>query len=261
MKKIRDEASTIILDWYENTGYDYENRQCTDHDKFKKILGSHIFTDKEIILEINKQGRDFFRDNNIKFLDFISPELKNEKELVLELIKANGHNLAVVKKEFKDDEEFVWTAIKSSYNSFCHASERLRDDDAIVDYVLQISPTQIEYTSDRFKNNKELVIELLKLNKTLISRIGEELKSDKDVLQASWNNIKESAVYSGFQLNNFSRVLLENMGEDIKPFFDKINLKLDKFEVVRQMDICFNHLSLSKDLKPLKNIQNKKIKL
>jgi hypothetical protein len=261
MRNIRKEAAKILLNWYDRFAYDEDNREATNHEEFKQELVGTVLSDKELVLEISKQGKDFFRDNDIKLLDFLSIDLKNDKTVVLDMVKTNGNNLQVAKEMFKDDKDVVLVAVKSITVSFQYASERLRDDDEIVNYILEYSPPLIEYASSRFRNNKKLVIDLLKIDKTIISKIDQELKGDTEVLLTCWNHIKEDSIYEGSRTYNYSINLFENMAEHIKPLFKNIIIDVSNTDFIREMDVCFNHLILGKELNTPQNKQNKKIKI
>jgi hypothetical protein len=261
MRNIRKEAAQVLLDWYNRVAYDEDNIECINHDGFKRELGHQVLDDKELVLEISKQGKSFFRHNNVKLLDFLSIELKNDKEVVLDMVKTNGNNLEFAKESFKDDKEIVLVAVKSTAKSFQYASDRLRDDKEIVNYILEYSPPLIEYASRRFRNDKELVIDLLKIDKTIISKIDAELKGDTEVLLACWAHIKEDSIYEGSRTYNYSMNLFENMADHIKPLFEKIIIDVSNTDFIREMDVCFNHLVLNKELNTSQNKQAKKVKM
>lgn len=262
MKNIKKEAAGILVDWYSKVNYDDDNIECTSHNELKLVLGHPIFDDKDLIKQINKQGRQFIRENDIRLLDFVSSELKNDKEIILDLVKNNGNNLELAKEKFCDDKEIAMEAIISTPESFCYVSERLKDDDDIVNHIIQASPEQLSLTTDRFKKNKDIAIGLLQINSHLITVIDAELKADKEILLECWKSIKESAVYSGnFRLKRSIEILIDNIAEDIKPFFSQVNVVEDNPNLIKEMDVSFNHLILSKELNTLSNRQNKKVKL
>jgi hypothetical protein len=261
MKNIKKEAAQILINWYDKVSYGDDNPECTNHNELILLLGHPVFDDKELIIEINKQAKNFIRYNDVRLLDFLSHELQRNKELVLELVKINGNNLHFANAQFTDDKEIVLESVKANPESFCYCSERLKDDDDIVNHIIQFSPEQISLTPDRFKKNKEIAIGLLKINSHLITALEPEFKSDKDVLLECWKSIKEHAIYGSFRLKRSVQILIDNMGEDIRPFFNKVNVEEDNPNLIKEIDISFNHLALNKELNPAQNRQTKKIKI
>jgi hypothetical protein len=260
MEQIVTEAKILLNEWYETFGFSEESIFCTNHQHFKSILGHYIFTDKELILEINKQGDTFLKCNNIKLIDFVTTELKNDKDFILELIKVKGSNLSLLKEEFKDDEEIVWAAIKSEPEIFACASERLRDNDDIVDFVLKKYPKAIKYTSDRFKNNKIFVSKLIKSDFSLLPNIHDDIKNDLYFLLDLWKEVKLDQ-WNDKLFNYRTAFLLNNMGKQIKPFFEPVDPDLEVEDVIMQMESCFNNLILQKELSSSQNKHFKKMKL
>lgn len=261
MKNIKKEAAGILVDWYTKTGYGDDHINCTNHNELKLVLGNPQFDDKDLIKEINKQGKQFIRDNDIKLLDLVSVELKNDRELIVDFVKINGGNLEFAKEKFCDDKEIAIKAVMSTPESFCYVSERLKDDNDIVNHIILAAPNQLSLTTDRFKKNKDIAIGLLQRNSRLITVIDTELKRDKDILLECWKSIKEEAIYGGFHLKKSIEILIDNIAEDIKPFFKQVNVEEDNPNLIKEMDVSFNHLILSKELNTSSNRQNKKIKL
>jgi hypothetical protein len=260
MNNIKKEAKKIIDEWENEIFYDKVDITYLDHAAFKKVLCELVFTDKELVREISKQGEDFITTHNIKLADFLSQELRNDKEFIIELINSNGYNLSVVNDEFKNDEEIVWAAIKSEPRAFEFASDRLRDNDKIVNLAVSAA-INIKYVSDRFKKNKEFISNILENNYSLFSEIHPELKNDLDILSLVWEKTKEKTAYSKIHLAHKTSIFLKNIGEDIKPYFEKISRPLEVQTVIRQIDSCFNNLALQRELVSTSQTQNKKLKI
>lgn len=256
MNNIKEEAKRTLEQWYKEFGYNEKHRICTNHRNFKIRIGHLIFTDKNLIREINEQGKNFIKKNDIKLADFLDAELKNDKNLILELIKINGSNLSVLKNEFKNDEEIVWLAVGNCKEIFACASERLRDNDKLVNFILNIAPKQIRHTSDRFKNNKNLVSKMIANNTSILPYIHEDLKNDLDIILLIWKDIGNYKVFS-----DKTAFLLNNMGENMKLNFDGVDPDLEEDVVINQMKNCFNNLILRKELNSNFNKKLPKVKV
>ncbi len=261
MRNTKEDAAKLLTYWYQKVHYFEHNQCCTSHKEFKKLLDNPVLSDRELIFEINRQGQRFIIQNNIKLVDCISEELKDDKELVLELVKTQGYNLTLLKEEFRDDEDIVWAALKSSSDAFIFASERLRDKETIVKYILKNAPKNILYASDRFRNNKELMSDLLKKHESLLKDIHDDLRNDIDVLSIVWETIKEKSSDNSVHLAHKVAVFLNNMGNKMKPLFSQVNQESDVSNKSKQIESVFSHYFLSKELSSNNTNQFKKVKL
>ena len=64
-------------------------------------------------------------------LDFVSTELKDDKEFIMSIIKNNGYILKYISERLQDDKEIVMASIKSNGGPLKYASERLQEDEEI----------------------------------------------------------------------------------------------------------------------------------
>lgn len=227
-------------------------------DRLISLSRKILFTDNNLVKKINKSHEQFIFNNNILVLDLCSEELRNDKNLVLQLLKTNGNNLALVKNEFKDDKKLVLAAIKSKPESFQYASERLRDDSTLVYYTLNFAPRQIRYAGSRFKEDKEIVAKLLVDSPVIIQYIHDDLKNDLDILLQLWTDIKKEIDDTFKHKANY---LINDMGSKMYPFFNQVNIDVDDSVIIQQMDSCFNNLILQRELNQPLNKQTKKLKV
>jgi hypothetical protein len=221
-----------------------------------------LFTDKEAVKKVNKSYKRFIYNNDTLLLELCSEELKNDKDLVLQLLKVNGNNLKLATDEFKDDKKLVLAAIKSKKESFQYASSRLRDNTSLVNYILKFSPRQIKHAGSRFKEDKALVSKLLKDSPVIMNYIHEDLKNDLDILIQLWTDIKKEVDDTRNDTFKYKVIFfLDDMGDKVKPFFDAVETDAENAVITKQMDSCFNHLVLEKELNQSLNSSPKKIKL
>jgi len=222
------------------------------------LFNEYLFLfDKDFVLKFNNEAREFILVNDFRLIKSCSPQLGNDKELVLELIKSYVYNFKYLNEQMRDDKDVVQTALNIRTNIIPYVSERLRDDDDIVNFVINENPKLIKYTSDRFKNNKSLILKLLKINNDLLPDIHEDLKSDIDILLEVWNNLKkESGDYILFK--DKTALLLNSMSKNTKPFFELVDPDLSVFSVTQKMEEAFNQLKLHTQLTEELNISNHK---
>jgi hypothetical protein len=85
--------------------------------------------------------------------------------------------------------------------------------------------------------------------------------ADLDILSLVWEKTKEKTAYNKIHLAHKTSIFLKNIGEDIKPYFEKISRPLEVQTVIRQIDSCFNNLALQRELVSTSQTQNKKLKI
>jgi hypothetical protein len=106
---------------------------------FFKLLASKIFEpgqkySEKILLSLfkNKFILKLFLVKDCSFLEFASEKLKDDKQLVLTIVKKNGFVLAYSSERLKDDKEVVMAAVQTDGWSLQYASDRLKDDYDVV---------------------------------------------------------------------------------------------------------------------------------
>ena len=133
-----------------------------------QTLPNSIYNDFDIIINHILSTPDFndYRYNinsqvetereKVLFFDRISDRIKNNKEMVLEIIKHDGL-------------------------FYCFVSEKLRNDRDFLLKMIRINPNIVEYLSDKLKDDKELIIEAVKINSQALKYASKRLKNDEDV--------------------------------------------------------------------------------
>lgn len=182
--------------------------------------------DKELIKEIIK-------DNPLKVFPFISNRLKCDKDIALNAIKIDGTMLRYCSEELKNNKEMAKTAIKN--NPFC-----------------------IKIISNNLQNDKDFILDLLindNINPCIIIHISEELKNNYEIIKTGILNSKKSD-----QLIEVASNYLKNNKEIVNLAIDKNGLSLEFIseELKNDKDIVLkairnNGLSLEFSSEKLKN--------
>ncbi len=264
MENTKLQAVKILDKWYKLSAYCSDNMFCINHKDFKLIAGNKIFTDKELVIEINNLGSEFFIRNDIKLFDLLSIELKNDKNLVIDLLKTNPSNYTLIRNDLKDDKEVILTAIDKDPKMFRYTSEKIRDNDEIVNFVLDKSPENFAYVSSRFKTDKQFILNLAQKTPSVVSQIDPSLKSDVELLAKIWQSIKENYLHQDIRLFNNTLILYSNIDDTLKPFFESVDPDTHYEIFVDKFDNIFNSLLLNKELSSelnKSNKQEKKIKI
>ncbi len=82
---------------------------------------------------------------------FVSPELKKNREFVLEVLKINGLVLEYVSPEFQADPELVLEAVKQNGDAFEFVSQKLKENREFVLEAMDINWKVLKYTSEELR--------------------------------------------------------------------------------------------------------------
>ena len=71
-------------------------------------------------------------------LEYASEKLKNNKDVVMAVVKKNGRALKYASEELKNDRDVVMVAVAENSNALNYASENLKDDKMVKESVRPI---------------------------------------------------------------------------------------------------------------------------
>ena len=103
------------------------------------------YTNKNQFINVLKKFQHSFT------FQFVSPELKKNREFVLEVLKINGLVLEYVSPEFQADREVVLEAVKQNGDAFEFASQKLKENREFVLKAIDINWKVLEYISPELK--------------------------------------------------------------------------------------------------------------
>ncbi|CAB9516150.1 expressed unknown protein [Seminavis robusta] len=119
-----------------------------------------VETDRELILTAVRNLKDETVPGAKQFLKFVAPHLRNDRGVVLELVKRRGQALWSVPDKFKGDEAVVMTAIHNY-------------------------PAALSAAALRFRKDKDLVMEAARKDGTVLRVASRELQVDEEVALAA----------------------------------------------------------------------------
>jgi hypothetical protein len=244
-KKLLDSWNQTLLDNLIDNSFE-PNPDFNAHETIKALIETPI-NDKKLVKEICEQGSDFFFISRIRIYDFCSEELKNDRETILDILTAYGDNLALLNPKLQDDDEIVAVAVNSS-DALKYASQRLRDDDIIVYISLQNDPETIEFASERFRNNRTLSLQLLKKHNYIFDKMSVKFRNDPTFISEYWDELKNKYSNKASILDAFIPRILNNIGDDIKPYFTELNLSQASNELLHDFETYLNTATLDKEL-------------
>ena len=157
------------------------------------ILGGLTFTfkdapenlkgDKDIVMTVLEHAP--------RCLQYVSPELLLDKEVVLGAIRDHNEGLSdimeCVPDAFKADKEFISEAAKINPNIMKFAAKELLSNQKLFEHYLHNGSYWLhdENIDAEYKGRKELVLPIIKKDGYSLQYVSQELKADKDVVMAA----------------------------------------------------------------------------
>lgn len=131
---------------------------------------------KEDALNKSKIDRDFLKKEM---------EWKNDKDVVMAAIQCNGQSLQYVSDELRNDKEVVLQAIfHPNPNILKYVSNELKDDKEVVMIGVK-NGAALQYASNRLKDDKEVVLKAVKTNGNALKYASSRLKDDEEIAECA----------------------------------------------------------------------------
>lgn len=153
-------------------------------------------------------------------LEFVSDELRNDKEVVSAALAApwkpfenpyckNDSALKYASEQLRNDLKFVLPEISSNGYAIRYVSEDIRTarEGALTSIQLS-SGGFLEFIADDFCNDRELVLAAVNRNGCMLEYASAELRNDKDVVLAAVNKNGGSLQYASEALRNDKEIVL-----------------------------------------------------
>ncbi|WP_257287351.1 DUF4116 domain-containing protein, partial [Endozoicomonas sp. SESOKO2] len=90
-------------------------------------------------------------------LKYVSQRVRNDQELVLEVIAVKPLHLKYVSEELKCDKGVVMAAVTQDGYCLSYASQQLQDDDEVVMAAMAEYPRALQYASERIRSDKSII--------------------------------------------------------------------------------------------------------
>ena len=135
-------------------------------------------------------------------LQYASPELKADKDVVLTAIKENEDTdaLRYASPDLLEDKDVVLAAVKQNGNALYYASPELRADKDIVLVAVKQNGYSLQYASLELKADKDVVLAAVKQNGDALQYASPELQADKDVVLAAIKQNEDVFQYASPEL-------------------------------------------------------------
>lgn len=155
---------------------------------FFSYCDKSLKVDKEFILEVIKRGK---KSASYNIYTYISKTLRKDKDIIFEGIKHKLFHTYNIPLEFRDNKEIMIELIKIDSSILEYASDRLKDNEKIVKLAIENNPFAILYASDRLQRNKKLLLKAVKINGEVLSELPTEILNNVEIVD---DKILEEAV-------------------------------------------------------------------
>ena len=149
--------------------------------------------DKDFILDVLKDNNTYIEFggeetdggpsyiHEVIMLNKVSPELRNDKDVALNAIKADCRNIYYISNQLKNDKEFILKAINiiDSSNKF-YTDYLSRENGKKSNYLYFL-----DSLNKKFKNDKDIALAMVKQDFKNIEYISKRLKDNKDIVMTA----------------------------------------------------------------------------
>ena len=112
--------------------------------------------------------------------EFLSDEVKADRDIAKEAFKIDGSMLEFAPDEFKNDKEMVLMAVDTG-DAFLHASDELQHDLDVILLALEWDSFIIEEVDEEFYSNLDVMYKAIEMDAENFEYLVEELQEDKEV--------------------------------------------------------------------------------
>jgi hypothetical protein len=106
---------------------------------------------------------------NFEILRYISPDLANNREFILETIKrSRGQAIKYIPEKYRRDKELVIESAKLEISTLKYASEELLFNKEFILDILKINHRILDYIPRKWREHKDIIIQLLKHHGSIV---------------------------------------------------------------------------------------------
>lgn len=146
------------------------NRMQTESLTF---ISNRLRNNKELMLKIIKKDG--------LAIQYASPQLQNNIEIVQIALEQQPHVLKVLPDEMKFNREMVLIALKKSSHAIKHVISHFAEDRELIEYALLMNGSAMKHFSTENKDDKELAKLAVVFSSNGIEHISERLRGDKEI--------------------------------------------------------------------------------
>ena len=143
---------------------------------------------------------DFSDDALYAILQYASPELRGDRDIVLDIVKQNGRALTWASQELCEDPDVVLAAVQQYRWALDHASPEFHGDRDIVLAAVKQGGTALCYASDELSGDRKVVLAAVQQNGEALQYASRELRGDRDIVLAAVQQHGSALCYASDEL-------------------------------------------------------------
>lgn len=182
------------------------DNDCKVLDKISKEL----FRDKKFIFDALPKIR---KSSHLTFMEYVHDDIKNDKNIGLELIKINPILIQVLSSELKNDDKLILKLTDEYPHVLKHASDNLKNNkNFILKFIDIVEPTYLGicsgYFSRHLQNDKEIALTMVKKYGFTLRDLLSQFKDDEQVVKQAIKGAAGSIEYASNRLKDDKEISL-----------------------------------------------------
>ena len=173
---------------------------------------------KYIFKITTKQELESALDVDKFLIEYASFDLRSDKNYMLELTKKYSFSFAkFVSDELKDDEEYIIESCKYGGMTLLHASDRIKDNINVVKEAIKTNPYSLAYASINLQINMDLLRQVIKIEPSYFSNVLKDKINIKDFKELTLLAVSKNGLllkYAG-ELNDDDEVVQTSLKQNI----------------------------------------------
>ena len=142
-----------------------------------KLASQILRNDKGIVLPLlKKKGSE---------LKYVGEILKCDKEVVMAAVCVHGYSLRYATPELQDDDEVVMAAIENYPDAIFFASERIKNDKNYIQYFINVAIDKLGYFSQSLFHDREYMLSIIEYDARAYFSCVNELRDDPSFLDTA----------------------------------------------------------------------------
>lgn len=179
-------------------------------------------------------------------LRFLSPEMKENKDLMLYAVDIRPLNIKYMLDVWKDDEQVALRAVLKDPHVIEYVSDRLKDNEDFVLDARDRNPMALCYISDRLKDKDEIMGQFL-YNGSILRNAGPSIKKNLEKMRELAKNGQLEDFRIGDSLIDDKQLLLNAIRGD------SVDIKDINPNLLNDNDICLKFLQSNSMINYSKN--------
>ena len=151
---------------------------------------------------------DFSDDALYAILQYASPEIKGDRDIVLDIVQKYGYALKWASQELCEDPDVVLAAVQQNGMVLDYASSELRGNQEIVLAAVTEYGYSLEYASPELQIDREIVLAAVKTNGGALKFASRELREDLEVVLSAVQNNGLALQYASEELRGDQDIVL-----------------------------------------------------